>query len=698
MGKRAAGVLVALVAAFGVAPAGQQPTFKSDVNAVLVDVRVVDRDGQFVNDLSKDDLTILEDGVEQTITTFTRVDIPIHPDERPLYAGKPVDADVASNGGGEGRLYVLLLDDYHTHTFRSPTVRALAREFVEKNFTESDRAVVLTTSGRVKMVQEFTNNRKRLFDLVDQFEGGFEALSRCDLVAPTGQEKASAQQHTMIALAPVVEAGACTVQDDRTSLEVLTGLAKWLAGVNERRKAIVFISEGFDGRMSNAFDEPESDVDAYLDDLTGGSVTRSKQSDAATMISGDLKDVIQAAARANVSIYAIDPNGDPNAPASGVKPIAALADENQFDDRHLQNRLMLQALAKSTGGVALSRSNDFSTVFKQAVEDTSSYYLLGYVPANDKRDGAFRKLDVRAVWPGMRVEARAGYSARNDATPKAGSSPPAIPASLTELMATPTATSGLTMSIAAPSFLGTNSKASVEVIVDVSGRDLTAPSDAGSSGSLQLLIAVADPDGHVKATEHGSLEMTLSAGTRDAITQHGLRVMSRLDVPPGRYLLRIAGVNGVGQTRGSVQYDLDVPDFSKEPLMMSGLALASTSELQRPTTGSDKDWKQRFAEPPTSARVFDAADNIEVSGEIYSNEKQIGRIETTTIVSAASGDVVFRHQEMLTPVAGKPATAHHRTSMSLQSLPPGSYLLTVEARNPANPKATASRQIPFAVK
>ena len=292
MGKRAAGVLVALVAAFAVAPAGQQvPTFKSDVNAVLVDVRVVDRDGQFVNDLSP--------GRPDALRRRRRADDHhLHPRRypdspgraAPSIAGEPVDADVASNGGGEGRLYVLLLDDYHTHTFRSPTVRALAREFIEKNFTESDRAVVLTTSGRVKMVQEFTNNRKRLFDLVDRFEGGFEALSRCDLVAPTGQEKASAQQHVMIALAPVVESGACTVQDDRTSLEVLTGLAKWLAGVNERRKAIVFISEGFDGRMSNAFDEPESDVDAYLDDLTGGSATRSKQSDAATMISADLKD------------------------------------------------------------------------------------------------------------------------------------------------------------------------------------------------------------------------------------------------------------------------------------------------------------------------------------------------------------------------------------------------------------------------
>jgi VWFA-related protein len=735
MGKRA-GVLVALVAALGVSPTAQRqqrqpqpfpeqqqepfpeppprqqppsqqqqpPTFKSDVNAVLVDVRIVDGDGHFVPEIARDDLKIFEDGHEQTITTFERVDIPIHPDERPLFAGKPVDADVASNGGAEGRLYILLLDDYHTHTFRSPTVRALAKEFIEKNFTETDRAVVLTTSGRVKMVQEFTNNRKRLLDLVDKFEGGYEALSRCELVAATGQEQASATTHALVALDPVTETGACTVQDDRTSLEVLTGLAKWLETVSERRKAIVFISEGFDGRMSNAFDAPESDVDAYLDDLTGGSVTRSKQSDAATMISGDLKDVINSAARANVSIYAIDPNGDPNQPGTGVKPVAALADENQFDAKHLQNRLMLQALAKATGGAALTRSNDFSAVLMQAQRDSSSYYLLGFVSTNPKLDGTFRKLDVRIVGPGLggtSVQARTGYTARNDTPPKASSrpAPSASLTALTDLMASPIQTSGLTMSVAAPAFLGKSGKASVEVVVDVAGHDLMATSaSAGGKGSLELLVAVADADGHVKATERGSLDMKLTEVTRDAVAQLGLRVMSRLDVAPGRYLLKIAGVDGAGQTRGSVQYDLDVPDFSKEPLMMSGLALASTSELQRPTTGSDKDWKQRFPQPPTSARVFDAADNIQVSGEIYSNEKQIGRIETTTTVSAASGEVLVWHQETLTPAAGKPATSHHQASMSLQSLPPGSYLLTVEARNPANPKATASRQIPFAVK
>src|SRR5262245_54047476 len=54
-----------------------QPTFRTDVNAVLLDVRVVDGQGKFVDGLTKDDFRILEDGGEQVISSFSTVNIPI---------------------------------------------------------------------------------------------------------------------------------------------------------------------------------------------------------------------------------------------------------------------------------------------------------------------------------------------------------------------------------------------------------------------------------------------------------------------------------------------------------------------------------------------------------------------------------------------------------------------------------------------
>src|SRR5262249_13306704 len=158
------------------------------------------------------------------------------------------------------------------------------------------------------------------------------------------------------------------------------------------------------------------------------------------------------AARANVTVYELDPRRHP---------------ENSYD---------------------------------RIVADSSSYYLLGYVPANGKHDGTFRKLEVRSRRAGVHVQARTGYTAATDAAPIR---PADISTALAGLMAAPVQVSGLTMGASAVAFAGTALKPSVEVIVDVAGQDLTAASDQAGKGSLDLLVTVTDADGNVKASERG---------------------------------------------------------------------------------------------------------------------------------------------------------------------------------------------------
>ena len=116
--------------------------------------------------------------------------------------------------------------------------------------------------------------------------------------------------------------------------------------------------------------------------------------------------------------------------------------------------------------------------------------------------------------------------------------------------------------------------------------------------------------------------------------------------PPARKttMARLAGGLFVEPHAAACSSNLDVPDFSNGSAMMSGLALAAASELGRRTTGSDKARKQRFPAPPPALRTFSAAEEISVSGEIYSNEKSPVAIETTTTAQRPSGDVVFRHR------------------------------------------------------
>src|SRR5437762_1605725 len=97
--------LAGVVLAIGVVRAAQaptpaappQPTFKAQVEYVEVDALVVDRTGNFVRGLSKDDFQVLEDGKPQTISTFTLVDIPVERYERPLGAALPIEPDVKTN-------------------------------------------------------------------------------------------------------------------------------------------------------------------------------------------------------------------------------------------------------------------------------------------------------------------------------------------------------------------------------------------------------------------------------------------------------------------------------------------------------------------------------------------------------------------------------------------------------------------------
>ena len=43
-----------------------------------------------------------------------------------------------------------------------------------------------------------------------------------------------------------------------------------------------------------------------------------------------------------------------------------------------------------------------------------------------------------------------------------------------------------------------------------------------------------------------------------------MRTLSRLQIPPGRYQLRVAANDLATNAVGSVLYDLDVPDFTKD--------------------------------------------------------------------------------------------------------------------------------------
>jgi Ca-activated chloride channel homolog len=70
-------LLAALVGGLPLVAQQSDPIFRTDTRLVLLHASVVDRRGNLVMDLSRDDFTVLEDNKEQNLTLFRREDIPI---------------------------------------------------------------------------------------------------------------------------------------------------------------------------------------------------------------------------------------------------------------------------------------------------------------------------------------------------------------------------------------------------------------------------------------------------------------------------------------------------------------------------------------------------------------------------------------------------------------------------------------------
>ena len=115
------------------------------------------------------------------------------------------------------------------------------------------------------------------------------------------------------------------------------------------------------------------------------------------------------------------------------------------------------------------------------------------------------------------------------------------------------------------------------------------------------------------------LDLTLKPETRERVKSFGLRVNPRISLPPGRYHVRIGARDAVAGMTGSVFYDLEVPDFRKEKLMMGGLLLASAMGQQTPSIQPDPVLEKVMPAAATSRREFSQRDLIALYTEIYDN-------------------------------------------------------------------------------
>ena len=672
------GAVTRITAALGIAAIAvlglqaQQPQFRSGVELVELAVTVTDDDGVPVTDLTAADFIVEEEGERQAIATFHRVDVPVS-DSSSADFTSVVRRDVASNDvSPEARVLALVLDDLHVSARRTSHVRKAACQFIEEFVAPSDLVAIVSTGGRGDIVQEFTTDKSRMLRAVDRF---------------VGQKLRSA-----------AAAGPGTDEDDelrtiyiRNAMDTLVQMAEYLGSVRGRRKTMLLFSEG---------------VDYNIYDLMG------KKQRNADEVRRAMERAIGALTRANVVLYAIDPRGlwsaegdliDTNLPV--FEPPSVDLSEPGIRGEAALSLQSLRHIAEETGGFAAVETNDFTGAFHRVIQESSSYYLLGYYPSDPATGdaGKFRRVDVKVSRPDVRVATRRGYFVPGDERRAAGESededapPPGVPPHLASLLGNALPTPGLPIRVQAIPFKGSGKEARVGLVVEIDGKELSFEEvDGRFTTKLEIALLTIDGKGRTGNGTYAAVNLRLPPDELQRVQLTGLRWLSGLDLPAGRYTLKLAVSGGSAAQTGVVIADIEVPKFEDDDqVSMSGVMLTSLPAALMLTSGT-LDAAPRLPTPPTAVRRFVAGDQLTAAVLVYGREVEQA-VVVTARVETSDGTSRMTAERVLAPAQLQRGSGRAVFAIPTGQLLPGSYLLRLTAQSGDDGEAPAETVLPFDV-
>jgi|GEM_PF-1471069 len=395
-GKRLAGGLIILAAVIAAAAAtGQTFRFRAAATRVIVDVLVLDDDGNPVPGLTPDDFELFEDGEPQRVASLDVVDweryelgdsVPAEAEPAPA-AAPDLEATDAGTGNVSPRRFVIVFNRRRADPVNLRRAKRGLEEFVSQQMVDGDETMILEFAHTVRVLQEFYSGKEQTLANVRRIiPGTYES--------PVGPE-----------------------MDARDSFQMLYALAEALERV-EGRKIVVFLSMGL-----QTFADPRQVVGEIAGDEVDEFPGRRALDE-----TGTLQAAIRQLNHANATLYAVDLVGiygnenrilTPSLNAFDVlgNPIPIESSDHPLARMEVAANIPAEggsaSLAIATGGTYFPNQTNFAVALNRIGIQNQLYYLLSFSPAKTELDGEYRQIAVRVRdRPDLRVIARPGYYAR----------------------------------------------------------------------------------------------------------------------------------------------------------------------------------------------------------------------------------------------------------------------------------------------
>jgi VWFA-related protein len=382
--------------------------------------------------------------------------------------------------------------------------------------------------------------------------------------------------------------------------------------------------------------------------------------------------VIERAKEANVNVYGLDPSGLGGLDAEDT--VATLgATQRMAND-------LLHVLAVNTGGRALVNRNEVVSGVGEVFDENASYYLVGYRSSNTSTSTKFRRIEVRVDRPGVTVRARSGYrGARTSEKDKGGASPALIKA-----MSDSAPKGDVAMQMTAAPFANPDKK-DATVALAIALRQPRLSLGGSAVEYINMIVGAYEPDGKRGPSERLNARIVLKQ-TDDPFVHYEL--LTRLQMAPGRYQLRVAAESALYAKEGSLHYDVEIPDFTKGDLNLSGVLLSVEPNI--PVAGRER-LGAVVPVLPTSRREFWPGDNVSAFVRVYQKKGATDPVKLTLQVRDAESRKVFERTDTIaTTLTVSLRSADYGMAIPLNVLPPGPYLLTIEA---TSGKTSARRDV-----
>jgi VWFA-related protein len=451
-----------------------------------------------------------------------------------------------------------------------------------------------------------------------------------------------------------------------SAVETLFEAARLLIEIPQRRKTLVYISGG----VPVDFEEAGTPV------LAGPGVSLASRELNSRLVER-MSAVFAQAARANVNVYTFDVCGL-RAPA-GFRPRPC--DESQLDVN------FLQTVAGATGGRATINTHDFAPGVERVFQENASYYLVGYESAAMKGPGHHQRVEVKANRPGVEVRARTRHYA--DPPPDAKRAEP-LP-EVTKALAGLLPKHDIDLAVQAAPIAIAGRRDLTAMAVTLSFRQPREALAGATAAELDWEVRAFDPEGRPRGVQQQRARLALGAVGGDV----RLELLTRMDLKPGTYQLRLAAHDAAQNRSGSVYADVDVPDFGKAAVSMSGVLVSSPG-------GPPAAPKDAFATLvpviPTAIRSFTTTDRVAAFVRVYQSgdvKKPAAPVPFTIRLTGTDETPLVNQKQTLEPARFAARAADVRFDLPIPSLKPGPYLLTLEA---TLGKTTARRDVRFEIR